>query len=347
MNIFGNKIKVAFFGKSHDQFIGLTITGLPKNKKIDFSIIDQALSKRRPKFSFNTSRVEDDEYDINKGLDENFITTGDPITVIIKNKNVNASEYNFNGYLRPSHADYTQFIKYDQLNIKGGGMSSGRMTVLFVVLGAICKQFLDNPLVCSHIYKVKDLEDEKLTKADYYKLTSSDFPVINDEVKEKMLSLVENAFKDGDSLGGVIETMIINPKAGLGEPFFNSFESILSHLLFSVPAVKGVEFGDGFDFSKHYGSEVNDAFALSDGKVVTKTNHNGGINGGISNGMEITFKVVIKPTPTIRKPQESLNLYTKKMEVKEISGRHDSFICNRVIEVINSICYYVLLDFSL
>lgn len=352
MNSFGNNLKVTLFGESHGDNIGIVIDGLASGIEIDFNLIDFELTKRRPKSVYSTSRQETDQYQVLSGL---YLgkTTGAPLTFLIPNANKISTDYqNVFDTPRPSHADYSAYIKYAGYNDpRGGGMFSGRVTALFMIVGAIAKQILNKRgiEVASHILKIHHVHDQSFNSVqidlDQAKnIQKLDFPLIDTTVEESMRETILNAKNNEDSVGGIVETAIINLPAGIGNPLFNSIESYLSSLYYSVPSVKGVEFGDGFNLTNAYGSEVNDGYHLNNGKIETTSNHNGGILGGITTGMPIIVKCAIKPTPSIGKPQSSVNLKTNENVTLEIKGRHDPAIVNRVVHVINAVTYYGILD---
>ncbi len=344
-------LKISLFGESHGEAIGCTIEGLPAGIKLDMDFLRHQSELRKPKGKISTKRQEKDDFKIVSGY-FNEHTTGTPLTVLIYNENTKSRDYEPNN-LRPSHADFTAFEKYQGYqDYRGGGHFSGRITAPLVIVGAIALQILRQRCIYigSHILKCKDVYDDKFVEdfdgiLDQINYVNNEyFPVINRESSTKMLELMESAANDGNSVGGVIESAIIGLEAGIGEPFWNSVESRLSSLLFSVPAVKGVEFGLGFEFSDYFGSEVNDSFVAHHGTILTKTNNNGGINGGISNGMPIKIKTVIKPTPSIYKEQETVKYDTKENILYQINGRHDPAIIHRARVVIDSMLGLGILD---
>lgn len=254
--------------------------------------------------------------------------------------------------MRPGHGDYPGFVKYKGFNdYRGGGHFSGRITAPLVFAGAICKQILRKSgiEIVAHIKSIGDMEDKSFLDCDLDKLFINslkyeEFPLIKKNLEEKMKNEILSARKEGDSVGGIIECMVLGIKAGIGSPFFDSVESTLAHLIFSVPAVKGVEFGMGFDISKMKGSKSNDEYYLKEGKVKTKTNNNGGIIGGITNGMPIIFRVAIKPTPSVYKEQNSINISTMEETTLQIEGRHDPCIVQRAVPVIEGVSAVGILD---
>ncbi len=350
MSTFGKAIEVNLFGESHGDSIGIVINNLPAGIELDLSNIDNELYKRRPKSELSTPRQEKDEYKIISGYHNNH-TTGTPLTIVIPNMDTRSRDYNPE-ILRPSHADYTSHIKHKGFeDYRGSGHFSGRITASLVILGAISKQILKQKgiIIGSHIASIKTLKDKEFSNFDDYEsllktLNSSDFPVINEDIINDYKKVILDAKDSHNSVGGVIETMVLGLNPGHGNPFFDSIESILSHLLFSVPSVKGVEFGIGFGITKLFGSEANDTFYLDKGTVKTKTNNSGGIQGGISNGMPIVFKTAIKPTASIGLPQNTVNIKTMENITHSLVGRHDPAIVHRVVHVINAVTAYAILE---
>ena len=346
---FGNILKITIFGESHAKAIGLTIDGLPSGIKIDEEAIKVALRKRNPQDEFSTTRHEEDKVNFLCGVFNGF-TTGAPVTFIIENKDVDSSSY-VKGQVRPSHADLTNYIKYNGFNdYRGAGASSGRLTASLVVLGSICKQILDkkNIQIGTHIHGIhgvcdRDFDFNKIEN-DIKNMNESLFPVLDEDRKLAMQEEIRTAKKNNDSVGGVLESVIINAPIGLGEPYFDSLESYISHLLFSIGGVKGVQFGDGCKFAKKYASEVKDEIRFEDGKINYLSNHNGGINGGISNGAPIIVKTIVKPTPTIAQEQKSINLETKENVDLNLTGRYDPCIVHRVRAVVDALLAYAMVD---
>ncbi|MEG0456559.1 MAG: chorismate synthase, partial [Oscillospiraceae bacterium] len=310
-------ISLNLFGQSHGEAIGIVINGLAPGITIDYEYINNCLEKRKAKGNISTKRKEADQIKIVSGV-FNGKTTGSPLTIIIENENTQSKDYSaLKDTPRPSHADYSARVKYQGFeDYRGGGHFSGRITAPFVAAGAIFKKILEDKdiFIASHIlsstgvYDDEFSEDEIILKNQIIKLIKSSFPTLNSSVKDEMIKNIENLAKEGDSCGGILQTAVCGMPAGIGEPFFSSIESKLSSLLFSIPAVKGVEFGAGFNFSNLTGSVANDAFYYDkNGNVKTKTNNNGGVNGGISNSMPILIKTAFKPTPSIYKPQQTVN----------------------------------------
>ena len=351
--VWGNNLKVAIFGESHGNAIGITIDGLPSGIEIDMDKVLEEMARRAPgKSKLSTARNEKDAPEILSGFFEGR-TTGTPLCGIIRNGDTRSKDYGkLKDLMRPGHADYSGNIRYSGFNdYRGGGHFSGRITAPLVFAGAICKQVLEQQgiTIGAHVKKIKDISDDSF---DYTNISSDlllelkkeELPLLDKSKEELMRNVIINAKSQGDSVGGVIECAITGIKAGYGDPFFDSVESRLSHLLFSVPAVKGVEFGLGFDITKLYGSEANDSYYYDEDLVKTRTNNNGGILGGITNGMPIVFKVGIKPTPSISKKQQTINIQTKTNEELVIEGRHDPCIVQRAVPVIEAVAAIGILD---
>ena len=344
-SIIGENIQVSLFGESHGPLVGASINGLEAGIKIDLEFIKQQMNLRKANYSLSKYRQEEDEVKIVSGV-YNGYTTGAPLTVIIENKNVNSSDYP--KMFRPSHSDYSAELKYHGYqDYRGGGHFSGRLTAPLVALGSIAIQVLKskNILIGSHIKNIHNILDDEINfnkLNEYFKKVNNEvFPVLNENQKEKMQKEILNAKGNLDAVGGVIET-VVKMIPSIGEPFFNSLESKISQYLFSVPAVKGIEFGLGFDFAKYSAKEVNDALVNNEG-IRTITNNNGGINGGISNGEFLVFRVVIKPTPSIASKQSSIDANYQNTTL-EIKGRHDPCIVRRARVVIDSLVALALLD---
>ena len=348
-NVFGNAITVTLFGESHGDMIGAVLDGLAPGIAIDYEYIDKKLAMRRPSGKISTARVEADKYNIVSGV-YNGYTTGTPLTLLIENTNTKSSDYSALKYKpRPGHADYTAEVKYHGYqDPRGGGHFSGRVTAALVAVGAILTSALSKKgiTIGTHISSIGSVTDrgfEDLCR-DIEILDSKLFPVLSDESGEKMTALIESVASEGDSIGGVLETAIIGMPAGVGEPWFDSVESRLSHIIFSVPGIKGVEFGDGFAMTTMRGSEANDAFATDGDKVSTVTNHNGGINGGITNGMPIIMRAAVKPTPSIFKEQATVDLREMKNDTLSLRGRHDPCIVHRARAVIDAVAAIAIAD---
>lgn len=348
-NTFGNNLTLTLFGESHGEYIGAVLDGITPGVKIDHEAIRDALSKRRPKNSSSTARVEADEYKIISGEYKGY-TTGTPLTLIIPNENKKSGDYSaLESKPRPSHADYAAEMKYHGYQDKrGGGHFSGRITAALVAIGGIITPMLNSKgiYIGTHILRLGDALGRGFS--DYEKdleyLATSDFPALSSDTKEKMLAAAESARKAEDSVGGILETAVLGIPSGVGEPWFDTVEGLIAHAVFSVPAVKGIEFGLGFGFGNSKGSEANDSLYTDGERVLTRTNNNGGINGGITNGMPILFRTAVKPTPSIFTEQETVDLSKMENTTIKISGRHDATIVPRVAPVIDAITALVTAD---
>ena len=348
-NSFGNALSVTLFGESHGDAIGAVIDGISPGIKISDEFIREKLAKRRPSGKISTSRVEADEYRILSGVFNGY-TTGTPLTLIIENTNKKSADYSsLKNNPRPSHADYTADVKYHGYqDFRGGGHFSGRITAALVAVGAILQSALKEKgiVIGTHIKSLHGICDAEFSNLseDISTLEIRPFPTISDAAEREMKKYAEGVAERGDSVGGILETAIVGLPAGVGEPWFDTLEGMLAHALFSVPAVKGVEFGLGFGFGNALGSEANDSFRYEDGKVVTETNNSGGINGGISNGMPILFSVAVRPTPSIFKEQRTVDRESSENTTLKISGRHDPMIVHRAAPVIDAVAAIVISD---
>lgn len=349
MSVFGQAIKISLFGESHGKMIGITIHNLPAGMRIPIKRMSELLTKRRGNKALSTPRREPDPFEIVTGYFKGY-TTGAPLTILIPNTDTRSKDYTPE-ILRPSHADLTAHVKYEGYqDYRGSGHFSGRLTAMIVILGAIAEDALKKKgiQIASHLASIHTNEDVRfptnISDELIKRLNQSDFPVI-DETKEAVFKeAILSAKAQKDSVGGTIETAVVHIPKGYGEPFFDSMESILSHLIFSVPAVKGLSFGEGFHITKLFGSEANDPIRIHDGNITMTKNNSGGIQGGITNGMPITFTVAIKPTASIGKPQQTVNMDTMQETTLELVGRHDPSIVPRVLPVINAITAYAVME---
>ena len=348
-NSFGNSLVITLFGESHGEYIGAVIDGLAPGIKINHEYIKNKLALRRPSGKISTARVEADEYEIASGVFNGF-TTGTPLCLLIKNTNKRSSDYGeMFDIPRPGHADFTARAKYHGFeDHRGGGHFSGRITAALVAVGGILGAALEDKgiFIGSHITELHGAFDRPFDdiEADIRLVNQKQFPTFTDSAEESMKKEIEKAASLGDSVGGILESGIIGLPEGLGEPWFDSMESMLSHGLFSIPGVKGVEFGLGFAFADVYGSEGNDSFTVSEGKVITESNNNGGINGGITNGMPVIFRTAIKPTPSIFKEQGSVSLSKMENTPLKLNGRHDPAIIHRARAVVDAMAAIVIAD---
>lgn len=354
--MYGMNIKIAIYGESHGASIGLVIDGVPPGLQLDLEAIEKEMARRAPgQNKLSTQRKETDSFAIQSGFFEGY-TTGTPLCVVIKNSDQHSKDYSIlKDKMRPGHADYAGFIRYQGFNdYRGGGHFSGRLTAPLVFIGAVAKQALAQQgiLVGAHILQIADIKEENfnpmgIEDTKIAELNSKSFCVMDDAIGEKMQAKILEAKANLNSVGGVIETIVTHLPAGLGAPYFDSVESRLSHALFSVPAVKAVEFGDGFAISQLTGAEANDQLHYEDGKVVAETNHNGGITGGITNGMPAIFRVAIKPTPSISREQRTISLLEQKDTTLTIVGRHDPCIVQRAVPVIEAVTAWTMWDLLL
>lgn len=351
MNTWGENIKISIFGESHGNGIGVVIDGIPPGTVIDDSFIQNEMQRRAPgKNLLSTPRKESDKVEILSGV-VNGKTSGTPICGIIKNTNTISKDYQPE-MIRPGHADFTGFCRYGKSHdYRGGGHFSGRLTAPLVFAGALAKIVLKSQGIAigAHIKQIGNVCDDsfdsvELTESDLLCAGQKSFPTLNDAQGELMQALIMQARENQNSVGGVVECGILGIPKGIGSPFFGSVESRLSSMMFSVPAVKGIEFGAGFAFAEMNGKDANDEFFTNGNTIATSTNHNAGINGGISNGMPVIFRCVIKPTPSIALPQQTVDI--KKMEnvTHIVKGRHDPCIVHRANVVIESAAAIAILD---
>lgn len=351
--VWGNKVKYSIFGESHGKGIGINIDGLPAGIKLDLDAINVEMNRRAPgQDEISTARKEKDEFQIISGY-FNERTTGTPLCAIIWNEDMHSKDYTeLKTVIRPGHADYTGSVKYSGFNdFRGGGHFSGRLTAPLVFAGAIAKQILKEKEIeiGGHIYQIAGIYDTPFDKvsvnSELLKIAGQrKFSVVDENKGVKMITAISNAKQEQNSVGGVIECAVLNLPEGIGSPFFDSVESLLAHLLFSIPGVKGVEFGTGFEMSQMLGSQANDEFYIEEDKVKTFTNHNGGILGGITNGMPLVFKVAFKPTASIGKPQKTIDISKRENTVVSVKGRHDPCVVQRALPVVEAAAAMVILD---
>lgn len=348
-NTFGNSFAVTLFGESHSNAIGCVIDGIAPGIEIDEEFILKQMEKRKGINAISTPRREADEVKFLSGVFEGK-TTGTPVCLVIENKNCKSKDYEaMKSIARPSHADFTAEMKYHGFqDYRGGGHFSGRLTAPLVAAGAVAisalkKKGIEIGTHISSCYGIKDRAFDNL-KEDIDLLSSLEMPVLCEKARDEIFEAIKRAKAEGDSVGGVLTTAVTGLPAGVGEPWFDSVESVLSHALFSIPGVKGVEFGAGFSLSDMKGSEANDEFKIDDGKVVTATNNNGGINGGITNSMPVVFSVCVKPTPSIFKKQNTVDFIRNENAVLQLEGRHDPAIIHRARVVVDSLTAIALCD---
>lgn len=352
-NTLGENFCVTIFGESHGPYIGVVLDGIAPGIDVNKDFINHQLDLRRPSGKISTKRVETDEFILASGV-FNDKTTGTPLTILIPNSVQHSKDYEKTATLaRPGHADYTANVKYHGFqDFRGGGHFSGRITAALVAAGGIIIPELEKKgiKIGTHIKSLGGIKDRNFE--DYQKdidfLGGTNFPVLDADKSEQMKTLAEKIAAEGDSVGGVLESVILGIPAGVGEPWFGTLESELSYALFSIPAIKGVQFGDGFDMVDSFGSEFNDSLQIvqdnGKSKVITKTNHNGGINGGISNGMPILFRCAVKPTPSIYKTQDTIDMSKNENAKLNIQGRHDPAIIHRARIVVDSVASFVIYD---
>ncbi|HHU18567.1 MAG: chorismate synthase [Anaerovoracaceae bacterium] len=353
----GNHIKISIFGESHGKGVGVVIDGFPAGFECNMEYIKRDLTRRAPGgHGLTTGRKEEDAPVILAGILDG-ITTGAPIMAMINNSDTRSKDYEqFRTIPRPGHSDYAGQVRYKGYNdIRGGGHFSGRLTAPLTFAGALCKDFLKkyhNIEIGSHIYRIGEVFDLPfdLTSVDrdlLCQLQLDDIPVLNNETEKKIIEEVLKAKSSLDSIGGVIECAVVGADPGIGSPIFNNVESRIASILYSIPAVKGVEFGFGFELAGMRGSEANDCFTLEDGIIKTTTNYSGGILGGITTGMPIIVRAVFKPTPSIGREQRTLNLVTGEEEKLWIHGRHDPCIALRAPVVVEASVAIAMMDLYL
>ena len=342
---YGENIRLTIFGQSHSPAIGMTLEGIPAGERIDLETLQRFLRRRAPGQSdYTTPRKEADESEFLSGLVDG-ITCGAPLAAIIRNTDIRSADYAaFAAVPRPGHADYTAQVKYGGAQDRsGGGHFSGRMTAPLCVAGGICLQLLaaEGIRVISRIAAIGSVHDTGELKAS---TADKPFPTVDDGRGEAMRAEIADARAEGDSVGGVIECAVLGLPAGLGDPMFDGMENRIAAAAFAIPAVKGIEFGSGFASAALRGSENNDPFIVENGTVKTETNHCGGILGGITNGMPLTFRVAIKPTPSIAGEQRSVNLETLKAEKLRVTGRHDPCIVPRAVPCVEAAAAIAVYD---
>ena len=334
----GDKIRISLFGQSHSEAMGVVIDGLPAGFKIDEEKLSEFMARRAPgNDEFSTSRKEGDKVRIVSGI-TNGVTNGAPLCGIIENTNTRSKDYeNLKDIPRPGHADFAAWSKFgDNRDVSGGGQFSGRLTATMCIAGGILKQLLEEKgiFIGAHIARVGNVKDDLFDSCNVNKNDFVDrkpFPTLNDDKGEEMKEEILRAKKDGDSVGGIVECAIVGVPSGVGDTLYGSWESRISSAVFAIPAVKGIEFGRGFEVATLLGSQNNDPFCIRDGSIVTTTNNHGGILGGISSGMPILFRAAFKPTPSIGKEQKSVSLSKKENTTLVINGRHDPCIVKRAV----------------
>lgn len=352
---YGNNIKLTVYGGSHDAEIGVTVSGLPSGFHFDADELSAFMRRRAPgRNSLSTQRKEADIPVFLSGTDGNCTLTGDELHAVIRNTNQHSADYDGLSFIpRPSHADFAARMKYgDSVDLRGGGHFSGRLTAPLCIVGGICLQYLKTLgiHIGAHLYSVGGIYDTPFDLASVGERELAalakveEFPVLNAEVGKAMRALIEEARLDGDSVGGIIECAAIGLPAGLGEHMFNGMENKISSAVFAVPAVKGIEFGNGFDCAALGGSQNNDAFVTDGKKITTRTNNCGGILGGMTDGMPLVFRAAMKPTPSIYKEQDSVDMLSMKPVKLKIQGRHDPCVAVRAVPAIEAVTAIAIYD---
>ena len=353
-SFWNNRISISIFGESHGPAIGVTIDNLPPGEYIDMDKIHQFMTRRAPKKDGTTTpRSEKDLPEVLSGVLNNR-TTGTPLCAMIQNTDTRSKDYsNLAKLPRPGHADYTGAMRYQGFNdVRGGGHFSGRLTAPLCFAGAVCGQILERRGIYTgaHIAAIHGIQDDafsrtRVSKEDILAVREKSFPVINDAQGKLMWEDIQKARMGQESLGGIIECAAVNVPAGIGSPMFDGLENTIAQLVFGIPAVKGIEFGAGFQVAEMVGSQDNDAFYVDEnGHIKTKPNNHGGILGGISSGMPITLNVAIKPTASISKQQQTVNFREKTNEILQIQGRHDPCIVPRAVPCVEAAVNLALLS---
>ena len=346
-NTFGQHITLTLFGESHGPAVGFVLDGLTPGTTVDENEIRRQLARRRPVSGLDTPRQEKDEFRILSGV-WNGRATGTPLTLVIGNADTRSQDYTY-GPARPSHADYTAHCKYHGFeDYRGGGHFSGRVTAALAAAGGILLPLLQSVGISigTHILQCGQAFDRpfEALPEDLALLSARDFPVLDDGAREAITAEIEAARAAQDSVGGQTQTAVCGLPAGVGEPWFDSVEGLLSHALFSLGGVKGVSFGAGFDVCGMRGSRCNDPLRMREGKIVSATNHNGGVNGGITNGAPVVFQCAVKPTPSIARPQETVDFVKMENTSLTVRGRHDPAIIRRICPVIDSVTALAVCD---
>ncbi|MBO4292593.1 MAG: chorismate synthase [Lachnospiraceae bacterium] len=352
----GRRLKVSVFGESHGRGIGAVLDGFPPGVPIDMEELSRFMERRRPgRDRTSTPRKESDRPEILSGMLDG-ITCGTPVAAIIANRDQHSGDYkNVAHEARPGHADYTGYVRYGGYNdVRGGGHFSARLTAPLVFAGGLCIQYLAGRgiHVGAHLASVADVQDDlfetcRLTEEELHRPGLKQFPVLRESAEEAMRAVIEEARLSGDSVGGIVEVAVIGMPAGVGSPIFDTVEGRLAYAYYGIPAVKGVSFGAGFQAAEMRGSENNDEFYMDSGVVRTRTNNHGGVLGGITSGMPVLAKIAFKPTPSIAKPQKTID-YVKRIEtVMQVKGRHDPCVAVRAVPVAEAVTAMVIMDLLL
>jgi chorismate synthase len=350
-SVWGRHFIIDVFGESHGPKIGAVLHGVPSGTALDFPKLRAYLDRRKPGGeAWSTQRRETDDFELVSGYYYGH-ATGTPLCVLFHNSGMHSSDYD-NRPNRPGHADYTGHVRYGGFNDpRGGGHFSGRLTAPLVFAGAVAAQVLEKKGIyaATHVSRIADVEDAGFDKTNIPRelaesLAAMRLPLLDDTKAADMEQRVKEAAAEGNSVGGIVECAVCGLPAGLGSPMFGAAESVIASLLMAVPAVKGISFGEGFGFASLKGSEANDPYALKDGQITAATNHNGGILGGITNGSPLVFEAVVKPTASIFKPQQTVNLQTLEEETLSLKGRHDACIVPRAAVAIEAAACIAVLD---
>ena len=342
---YGENLRIHIFGETHGPAVGVTVEGIPAGEAVDLEELQRFLDRRAPgRNAWSTPRKEADIPEFLSGLREGR-TCGTPLTAILKSANTRSGDYDaLRDVPRPGHADYTAWVKYgESRDSRGGGHFSGRLTAPLCVAGGICLQLLarEGITIISRVAAIGGVRDEgELTASTAEKA----FPTVSDSAGEAMRSAIAAARAEGESLGGVIECAVLGLPAGLGDPMFDGMENRIAAAVFGVPAVKGIEFGAGFAAAGLRGSENNDAFSVENGRIITDSNHCGGILGGITDGMPLTFRAAVKPTPSLARPQQSVDLKTGEIVPLTVTGRHDPCIVPRAVPCLEAAAAIAVYD---
>ena len=349
MNTLGKHFKITSIGESHGELIGVVIDGCPAGLKLDHERLQDDLNRRRPGQSkITTSRTEQDRAEVITGI-YNGYTTGAPITIIIRNQDTDSSKYLKTKWTpRPGHADYTAELRYGEYrDPRGGGRFSGRLTASYVIAGSVAKQLIENigTTIVAYTHQIGRIRAPEQVSLEQVETNPVRCP--DPQTAEKMIEEIKKARADGDSVGGKVRVIAFKPPRGIGDPIFDTLEGDIAKAFFSIPAVKAVEFGKGVKAAELWGSENNDQYNIVDGKIQTITNNSGGILGGVSNGMPIEATVTFKPTPSISKPQHTVDLKEMRETIIRIEGRHDPCIVPRAVPVVEAMMAVVLVDHSL
>lgn len=355
-SLIGHKLKVSVFGESHGRGIGTVIDGFPPGIPIDMEELTRFMDRRRPgKDKTSTPRKESDRPEILSGILDG-VTCGTPVAAVIANKDQRSGDYkNVAHEARPGHADYTGYVRYNGHNdVRGGGHFSGRLTAPLVFAGGLCRQYLAKRgiKVGAHLASVAEAMDDvydpcNLTEAELLAPGSRTFPVIRESAEDAMREVIEQARLDGDSVGGIVEVAVLGMPPGVGSPMFDTVEGRLAYAYYGIPAVKGVSFGAGFRVAEMRGSENNDEFYMKNGEVRTRTNHHGGVLGGITSGMPVLASIAFKPTPSIAIPQKTIDYAERTETVMQVKGRHDPCVAVRAVPVVEAVTAIVIMDMLL